>query len=53
MCIFGIIRVAGEFKDIHIAAELARKSWDTVGNRQSFYCFNHRGKSLFQDLSED
>ena len=53
MAIFGIIRVAGELKDIHIAAELTSKSWETVGNRQSFYSFNHRGQRLFQDLPED
>ena len=53
MAIFGIIRVAGELKDIHAAAELASKSWETVGNRQSFYSFNHRGQRLFQEIPED
>ena len=53
MTVFGIIRVAGELKDIHAAAELASKSWETLGNRQSFYSFNHRGQRFFQDLAED
>jgi len=53
MAIFGIIRVAGELKDIHSAAELASKSWETLGNRQSFYSFNHRGQCFFQDFVEE
>nr|XP_002164817.1 ER membrane protein complex subunit 5-like [Hydra vulgaris] len=47
--IFGIIRIAGELKDIHAAAELASKSWETLGNRASFFTFTHRGQQLFQD----
>lgn len=51
--IIGIVRVAGELKDIHSATELANKSWETLGNRQSFYMFRHRGKKLFQNNDED
>lgn len=53
MAIFGIVRVAGELKDIHAAAELAGKSWETLGNRPSFYSFNHRGQKIFQDFEEE
>eukprot|EP00795_Rhopilema_esculentum_P012003 gene12003-2586_t len=51
--VFGIVRVAGELRDIHAAAELASKSWETFGNRSSFYSFNHRGKIMFSDLLQD
>eukprot|EP00112_Aurelia_sp_Birch-Aquarium-sp1_P012268 Seg258.3 transcript_id=Seg258.3/GoldUCD/mRNA.D3Y31 product="Membrane magnesium transporter 1-B" protein_id=Seg258.3/GoldUCD/D3Y31 len=51
--IFGIVRVAGELKDIHSAAELAHRSWETFGNRPSFYSFNHRGRIMFSDLLQD
>ena len=53
LSIFGIVRVAGELKDVHAAAELAHKSWETFGNRPSFYSFNHRGKIMFSDLLQD
>jgi len=53
IAIFGIIRVAGDLKDIHAAAELAGKSWETMGNRPSFYSFNHRGQKIFQDLQDE
>eukprot|EP00794_Sanderia_malayensis_P005308 gene5308-5977_t len=51
--IFGIVKIAGELKDIHAAAELAHKSWETFGNRPSFNIFNHRGKIMFSDLMQD
>lgn len=44
---FSISHIAGEFKDIKVGADLDTKSWETVGNRPSFYIFNHRGKALF------
>ena len=53
LSVFGIVRVAGELRDIHAAAELAHKSWETFGNRPSFYSFNHRGKIMFSDLLQD
>ena len=52
LAIFGIVRVAGELTDIHAAAELAHRSWETYGNRPSFYSFNHRGKIMFPDLQD-
>lgn len=53
LSVFGIVKVAGELKDIHAAAELAHRSWETFGNRPSFYNFNHRGKIMFSDLLQD
>ena len=45
---YGIVRVVGVFREIKAAAELEKKSWDTLTNRQSFYTFNHRGTKLFR-----
>jgi len=53
MAVIGIVQVAGELKDIHAAAELASKSWETLGNRPSFYHFNHRGRNIFQELADE
>lgn len=53
LSVFGIVKVAGELRDIHAAAELAHRSWETFGNRPSFYNFNHRGKIMFSDLLQD
>jgi len=52
LAILGIVKVAGELRDIHAAAELAHRSWETYGNRPSFYSFNHRGKIMFSDLQD-
>lgn len=43
----GVARMAGEFKEIRAAAEMANKSWESFGNRPSFYTYSHRGKNLF------
>lgn len=42
-----VIRTLGNFKEIRVASDVDRKSWEHFSNRTSFYCFNHRGKSLF------
>lgn len=44
---YGITRVVGEFKDINASADLEKKTWETLGNRPSFYTFGHRGGKLF------
>lgn len=44
MC--GVLKIAGEFKEIKASADLKEKSWDSYKNQPSFYSFNHRGKSL-------
>lgn len=46
-CCIGTVQLFGHFKPILITAEWQNKSWDTVGNRQSFVTFNHRGRKLF------
>lgn len=49
LCCYGVIRIAAKFKPIQITSEWENKVWDNIGNRTSFYSFNHRGKLLFSD----
>ncbi|RZF40356.1 hypothetical protein LSTR_LSTR008786 [Laodelphax striatellus] len=49
MTMYGIMQIAGEFKEIRATVELESKSWETVRNLPSFYTFNHRGKALSPD----
>ncbi|XP_046853598.1 ER membrane protein complex subunit 5-like [Xenia sp. Carnegie-2017] len=56
-CVFGLIlgsigavNMAGAFKEIKASADLVNKSWETVGNRQSFYSFHHRGKVMMKNV---
>lgn len=41
---YGVLYIAGDFKEIKASADLENKSWDTFRNVSSFYVFNHRGK---------
>ncbi|MGH0186609.1 UNVERIFIED_CONTAM: hypothetical protein FKN15_022110 [Acipenser sinensis] len=45
---YGIVHIAGEFKDMDATSELKNKTFDTLRNHPSFYLFNHRGRVLFQ-----
>lgn len=45
---YGIVRIAGEFKDLDATSELKNKTFDTLRNHPSFYVFNHRVRVLFQ-----
>ncbi|XP_072732754.1 ER membrane protein complex subunit 5 [Ciconia boyciana] len=45
---YGIVHIAGEFKDMDATSELKNKTFDTLRNHPSFYVFNHRGRVLFQ-----
>ena len=44
---YGIVHIAGEFKDMDATLELKNKTFDTLRNHPSFYVFNHRGRVLF------
>ncbi|XP_036367371.1 membrane magnesium transporter 1 isoform X2 [Octopus sinensis] len=44
---YGVVHIAGAFKEIQSSAELENKNWEMLSNRQSFCSFNHRGKALF------
>ena len=45
---YGIVHIAGEFKDMDATSELKSKTFDTLKNHPSFYVFNHRGRVLFR-----
>ncbi|XP_060517004.1 ER membrane protein complex subunit 5 [Cylas formicarius] len=44
--IYGVLYVAGDFKEIKASADLDNKSWETFRNIPSFYTFSHRGKAF-------
>ncbi|XP_023337188.1 membrane magnesium transporter 1 [Eurytemora carolleeae] len=44
LTMFGVLYIAGEFKEIRATVELEGKSWENLRNRPSFYTFNHRGR---------
>ncbi|KAG7484302.1 hypothetical protein MATL_G00047800 [Megalops atlanticus] len=50
---YGIVHIAGEFKDMDASSELKNKTLDTLGNHPSFYLFNHRGRVLFRSPDEE
>jgi len=43
---YGMVHIAGDFKEIRANVELEKRTWETLENRPSFYIFNHRGKAL-------
>lgn len=43
---YGVLQVAGDFKEIKASADLKNKSWETFSNIPLFYMFNHRGKAF-------
>uniref|UniRef100_H0VFC3 Membrane magnesium transporter n=1 Tax=Cavia porcellus TaxID=10141 RepID=H0VFC3_CAVPO len=45
---YGVVHIAGEFKDMNATSELKNKRFDTLRNHPSFYVFNHRGRVLFR-----
>lgn len=45
---YGIMYIAGDFKEIRAVVDLEDKSWETLRNLPSFQIFNHRGRSLSQ-----
>ncbi|CAH1781019.1 unnamed protein product [Owenia fusiformis] len=47
LTIYGVVNVAGSFRDIRAAGDTENKTWETSQNRPSFYIFNHRGRHLF------
>ncbi|MCL4119975.1 UNVERIFIED_CONTAM: hypothetical protein GTU68_065953 [Idotea baltica] len=47
---YGVLYSSGDFKEIRATIQLEHKSWETVGNRPSFYSFCHRGRSLSSNI---
>lgn len=50
MSIYGILYLAGDFKEIRAMEELGIKTLDTLHKTPSFYIFNHRGKAIFSNF---
>ncbi|KAG9340983.1 hypothetical protein JZ751_020177 [Albula glossodonta] len=50
---YGIVHIAGEFKEMDASSELKNKTFDTLKNHPSFYVFNHRGRVLFRSPDQD
>jgi hypothetical protein len=46
VAMYGIMYIAGDFREIRATVDLENKSWETVRNIPSFYIFSHRGKAL-------
>jgi len=46
---WGVVNVAGNFKEIKASAEQDNKTWDMLSNRQGFNIFQHRGKALYPE----
>ncbi|XP_003707262.1 ER membrane protein complex subunit 5 [Megachile rotundata] len=46
MVMYGVMYIAGDFKEIRAVVDLENKSWETLRNLPSFQIFNHRGRSL-------
>ncbi|CAN0178101.1 ER membrane protein complex subunit 5 [Lampetra fluviatilis] len=47
VAVYGVVNIAGEFRDMDATAELKYKTFENMSNRPSFYTFNHRGRALF------
>ncbi|XP_022338114.1 ER membrane protein complex subunit 5-like isoform X2 [Crassostrea virginica] len=50
---YGVVHVAGSFREICASAELESKTWDMLGNRQAFYSFCHRGMAINYRKEDD
>ncbi|KAK7090605.1 ER membrane protein complex subunit 5-like [Littorina saxatilis] len=46
---YGVVQVAGSFKEIRASSEQENKTWDMLSNRGGFNIFNHRGKAMFPE----
>lgn len=53
LTIYGIVHIAGEFKEMDASSELKNKTFDTLRNHPSFYMFNHRGRVLFRSPDQE
>nr|ABI52786.1 transmembrane protein [Argas monolakensis] len=46
LTMYGVVCIAGDFKEVRATVELETKTFETFGNRPSFYTFCHRGRAL-------
>ncbi|KAG8235458.1 hypothetical protein J437_LFUL014088 [Ladona fulva] len=49
---YGVMCIAGDFKEIRATVDLESRSWETLRNIPSFYIFNHRGKAFSPEYSK-
>ncbi|GFS08722.1 membrane magnesium transporter 1-like [Elysia marginata] len=49
---YGVVNVAGNFREIKASAEQDNKTWEMLSNRQGFNIFNHRGKAFYPRRNE-
>ncbi|XP_070539420.1 ER membrane protein complex subunit 5-like [Ptychodera flava] len=47
---YGVVNVAGNFREIKASADLDNRSFETVSNRPSYHMFMHRGRVLSATL---
>ena len=52
MVMYGVMYIAGDFKEIRAVVDLENKSWETLRNLPSFHLFNHRGRFLSPQYTE-
>ncbi|XP_058800043.1 ER membrane protein complex subunit 5 [Phymastichus coffea] len=50
---YGVMHIAGDFKEIRAVVDLENKTWETLRNLPSFQIFNHRGRSLSPEFLAD
>lgn len=50
---YGVLYIAGDFKEIRAVVDMENKSWETLRNTPSFQIFNHRGRSLSPEYVSD
>ncbi|XP_046402202.1 ER membrane protein complex subunit 5 [Ischnura elegans] len=48
---YGVMCIAGDFKEIRATVDLESRSWETLRNIPSFYIFSHRGKAFSPEYS--
>ncbi|KAK0179641.1 hypothetical protein PV327_005378 [Microctonus hyperodae] len=48
---YGVLFIAGDFKEIRAVVDLECKTWESTRNLPSFQIFHHRGKSLSRNYA--
>ncbi|XP_011306070.1 membrane magnesium transporter 1 [Fopius arisanus] len=49
LVMYGVLYIAGDFKEIRAVVDLENKSWENTRNLPSFQLFHHRGRCLSPD----
>lgn len=51
LTMYGVVHIAGDFREIRATIQLENKTWESAGNRPSFYTFSHRGRNLGHSIN--